>query len=210
MRLRENELNDRCSPPTAQPFIIAIDHPARGMVGVSGQPFVMADRRDVLERTMTALADPGRRRGHGHAGHSRRPRAARSARRQGHDRVDQPWWPDGVSLGARRPTDRRTPPEAIVEQDLDGAKMLLRIDLNDARAAVQRSKPAPRGSPSSPPPAKLAMLEPLPYTTRCPRGARRSTPTMTRSSAVWASRTRWAPPRRTPGSNFPLPPRSSG
>ena len=40
-------------------FIIAIDHPARGMVGVTGQPFVMADRRDVLERTMTALADPG-------------------------------------------------------------------------------------------------------------------------------------------------------
>ena len=40
-------------------FIIAIDHPARGMVGVSGQPFVMADRRDVLERTMTALSDPG-------------------------------------------------------------------------------------------------------------------------------------------------------
>ena len=27
-------------------FIIAIDHPARGMVGVSGQPFVMANRRE--------------------------------------------------------------------------------------------------------------------------------------------------------------------
>ena len=40
-------------------FIVAADHPARGMLSVPGQPNVMADRRRLLEALLTALAHPG-------------------------------------------------------------------------------------------------------------------------------------------------------
>ncbi len=40
-------------------FIIAADHTARGMLGVPGQPFVMADRRRLLDALLTTLAHPG-------------------------------------------------------------------------------------------------------------------------------------------------------
>jgi hypothetical protein len=40
-------------------FIVAADHSARGMLGVPGDPFAMADRRRTLAALMTALADPG-------------------------------------------------------------------------------------------------------------------------------------------------------
>ncbi|MEO6571215.1 MAG: aldolase [Ilumatobacteraceae bacterium] len=37
-------------------FIVAADHSARGMLGVPGDPFAMADRRRTLDALMTALA----------------------------------------------------------------------------------------------------------------------------------------------------------
>jgi hypothetical protein len=40
-------------------FIVAADHPARGMLGVAGDPFAMADRRRLLENLLVALAHPG-------------------------------------------------------------------------------------------------------------------------------------------------------
>ncbi len=40
-------------------FIVAADHSARGMLGVPGEPFAMADRRRTLEALLTALASPG-------------------------------------------------------------------------------------------------------------------------------------------------------
>lgn len=39
-------------------FIIAVDHTARGMIGVGGDTRAMADRRSMLERTLTAFAHP--------------------------------------------------------------------------------------------------------------------------------------------------------
>lgn len=39
--------------------IIAIDHPARRILGVGAEPLAMADRREVLERTIRALRRPG-------------------------------------------------------------------------------------------------------------------------------------------------------
>jgi Cgl0159-like len=39
-------------------FIVAADHTARGMIGVPGQPRVMADRRTMLERLLIALDNP--------------------------------------------------------------------------------------------------------------------------------------------------------
>lgn len=40
-------------------FIVAADHSARGMLGVPGEPFAMADRRRTLDALMTALAFDG-------------------------------------------------------------------------------------------------------------------------------------------------------
>lgn len=40
-------------------FIIAADHPARGALGVGGNPLAMADRDDLLERLAIALSRPG-------------------------------------------------------------------------------------------------------------------------------------------------------
>lgn len=40
-------------------LIVAIDHPARRILGVGEDPFAMADRRDLLNRTMIALSRPG-------------------------------------------------------------------------------------------------------------------------------------------------------
>lgn len=41
-----------------QNFIVAADHPARGALSVRGVPDAMADRRDLLDRLLTALANP--------------------------------------------------------------------------------------------------------------------------------------------------------
>lgn len=40
-------------------FIIAADHTARGALGVGYQPFIMADRRRMLDALLVALAHPG-------------------------------------------------------------------------------------------------------------------------------------------------------
>lgn len=40
-------------------MIVACDHPARGALGVGGNPMAMADRTELLERLVTALARPG-------------------------------------------------------------------------------------------------------------------------------------------------------
>lgn len=40
-------------------LVIAADHPARGALGAGGNPLAMADRRDLLNRVVTALGRPG-------------------------------------------------------------------------------------------------------------------------------------------------------
>jgi DhnA family fructose-bisphosphate aldolase class Ia len=40
-------------------MIVACDHPARGALAASGRPTAMADRHDLLDRLVTALARPG-------------------------------------------------------------------------------------------------------------------------------------------------------
>jgi hypothetical protein len=39
-------------------FLVAADHPARGALGVGGDPLAMADRRTLLERLLIALENP--------------------------------------------------------------------------------------------------------------------------------------------------------
>ncbi|MEW2547283.1 deoxyribose-phosphate aldolase [Streptomyces sp. NPDC047002] len=45
--------------PTGRLMIIAADHPARGALGVGGDPLAMADRADLLDRLCLALSRPG-------------------------------------------------------------------------------------------------------------------------------------------------------
>lgn len=40
-------------------FLVAADHPARGVLKAGDRPLAMADRRSLLERVLVALADPG-------------------------------------------------------------------------------------------------------------------------------------------------------
>ena len=40
-------------------MIVACDHPARGALAASGRPRAMNNRRDLLERLVTALSRPG-------------------------------------------------------------------------------------------------------------------------------------------------------
>jgi hypothetical protein len=40
-------------------FLVAADHPARGALKAGDDPMAMANRRELLDRTMTALAHPG-------------------------------------------------------------------------------------------------------------------------------------------------------
>lgn len=45
--------------PGSNLLVIAADHPARAAVAAGGDPRAMADRRDLLDRLVTALARPG-------------------------------------------------------------------------------------------------------------------------------------------------------
>jgi hypothetical protein len=144
-------------------FIIAIDHPARGMLGVSGQPFVMADRRDLLERTMTALADPGV------DGVMATPDILDDLALLGalDGKVAIGSINRGGLMGSAWELDDQLTahtPEAIVEQGLDGGKMLLRIDLADKRSRYTIESCAEWITELAAA-KKMAMLEPLPYTT---------------------------------------------
>ena len=143
-------------------FIIAIDHPARGMVGLPDQPFVMADRRNVLERTMVALADPGV------DGVMATPDILDDLallgaldRKVAFGSVNR-----GGLMGAVWELDDQLTGHtvsSIVEQNLDGAKMLLRIDLSDKRTRHTITSCAEwvTGLAAA---HKMAMVEPLPYT----------------------------------------------
>src|SRR5665811_334046 len=49
---RSRELGERL-------MLVAADHPARGCISARGRPDAMADRSDLLDRLVTALARPG-------------------------------------------------------------------------------------------------------------------------------------------------------
>jgi DhnA family fructose-bisphosphate aldolase class Ia len=143
-------------------FIIAADHPARGLVSVTGQPFVMANRRDMLERIVVALADPGVDGVMATAdvlddlallGALDGKLAFGSINR------------GGLAGSAWELDDQETAHsvEAIVAQRLDGGKMLLRIDPSDERTkpTIEACARWVSGLAAS---RRIAMIEPLPYT----------------------------------------------
>lgn len=145
-------------------FIIAVDHTARRMTGVGSEPFAMADRRGLLDRTMTALADPGV---DGVMGTpdilddlallgALEGKVAIGSMNRG-----------GLQGSAWELDDQLTAHDvsAIVEQGLDGGKMLLRIDPNDpdTKPTIEACAEFVSGLAAA---GLVAMVEPLPYTRR--------------------------------------------
>ena len=179
-------------------FIVAADHTARGMLGVGGDPFAMADRRRSSSACSSSLAHPGRRR---RARQPRRPRgagAARRARRQAGLRHDEPRRAHGCALGARRPDDGLRRRTASPHGGLDGGKVLLRIADDDAGTAPTLEACAQAVSRARPPgPADHGRAAAVP---RRPRTARPSCSTTTTSCC---GPSRWPPAsgrrRPTPG-----------
>jgi len=143
-------------------FIIAVDHPARRANGVGDEPLAMANRRDLIQRTMTALADPGV------DGVMGTPdilddlvllgaldgKVAIGSMNRG-----------GLQGSAWELDDRLTGHDvaSIVEQGLDGGKMLLRIDPDDpnTRPTIEACAEFITGLANA---GLMAMIEPLAYT----------------------------------------------
>lgn len=143
-------------------FLVAADHPARAANAVGGDPMAMADRRDLLERLVVALASPAVDGVLGSPdvleellllGALDNKVVVGSMNRAG--LVGSVWELD----------DRMTAydPSAVVGAGLEGGKMLLRIDPADAgtlptleACATAVSRLAREGL--------MAMIEPLPYT----------------------------------------------
>jgi hypothetical protein len=143
-------------------FIVAADHTARGMIGVPGQPSVMADRRLMLERLLVALDNP---RVDGVLGSADvledlvllgalDGKVAVGTMNRG-----------GLAGAAWELDDRFTAYDAehLVARNLDVGKMLLRIDPDDpgtvatlSGCAAAVTALADLGVP--------AMIEPIPYT----------------------------------------------
>jgi uncharacterized protein len=144
-------------------FLLAADHPARRALGVGDDPFAMANRRELLDRLVTALANPRV------DGVMATPDVL--------DELALLGALDGrVAIGSinrsglqgtvweldDQPTGHDV--AAVVEQGLDGAKMLLRIDPADASSKATIETCA-RTVTELARAGVVAMVEPLPYTT---------------------------------------------
>ena len=198
-------------------FIVAADHTARGMLGVPGDPFAMADRRRTLEALLVALAHPGCRRRAGERRHHGGPRPARRARRQARVRHDEPGRDHGRGVGARRPDDRLQRRRAGGQrprrrQGAAAARRRRRRDRADARGVrprrrrVRRQRAADHGRAAAVPPRADDRGRPSCSTTRTrccapspsppgwarrrPRRGSRSRPARTRTGCCRARRCR--------------------
>ncbi|TDQ01572.1 Cgl0159 family (beta/alpha)8-fold protein [Labedaea rhizosphaerae] len=142
-------------------FLVAADHPARGALAVGEDPLAMADRRDLLDRLLVALADPAV------DGVLGTPDVIEELLLLDalHDKVVIGSMNRGGLAGAGWEIDDRFTaydPASISECRLDGGKMLLRIVDDDPgtvatlqACAEAVSELARLGLP--------AMVEPLPY-----------------------------------------------
>jgi hypothetical protein len=142
-------------------FIVAADHTARGMLGVPGDPFAMADRRRTLDALLVSLAHPGV------DGVLGSPDVLEELALLGalENKLAFGTMNRGGLMGATWELDDRMTAydaQAIAECGLDGGKVLLRIADDDAATAPTIeacaravSECARRGVP--------IMVEPLPY-----------------------------------------------
>ncbi|WP_223198983.1 Cgl0159 family (beta/alpha)8-fold protein [Solihabitans fulvus] len=142
-------------------FLVAADHPARGALGVGGDPLAMADRRSLLDRLLTALRNPAV------DGLLATPDVVEELLLLDglHDKVVIGSMNRGGLAGADWEIDDRFTAydaKSIVDSKLDGGKMLLRLVDSDPGTiptlegcAQAVSGLAERGL--------VAMVEPLPY-----------------------------------------------
>jgi hypothetical protein len=143
-------------------FIVAADHTARGMVGVGAERRAMADRRALLERLLTALANP-------------RVDGVLASADILEDLVLLGALEERVAVGtmnrgglagaAWELDDRFTAYDAdhIVAANLDAGKMLLRIDGSDP-GTVPTLEGCARAVQALSDRRMMAMVEPIPYT----------------------------------------------
>src|SRR5262249_34336454 len=115
-------------------MIIAADHPGRGSLGAGGRPAAMADRVDLLDRLLVALARPGV---HGVLG---TPDVLEDLLLLGalDGKLVIGSMTRGGILGTASEVDDRFTAydaEAVAQMGFDGGKMLLRIDPADAATA---------------------------------------------------------------------------
>jgi len=143
-------------------FMVAADHAARRAIGVGDDPMAMADRRSLLDRLLTALANSGV------DGVMATPDILDDLALLGaldHKVVVGSMNRSGLQGSSWELDDQLTGHDvrAIVDQNLDGGKMLLRIDPTDpmCRHTIEScarhiTELAANGL--------MAMVEPLPYT----------------------------------------------
>jgi hypothetical protein len=151
-------------------FIVAADHTARGMLGVPGDPFAMADRRRTLDALLVALAHPGV------DGVLGSPDVLEELALLGalDDKLAFGTMNRGGLMGASWELDDRMTAydaRAIADCGLDGGKVLLRIADDDAGTAPTLEACARAVSEC----ARLGlpiMVEPLPYHHETPGQAR--------------------------------------
>jgi DhnA family fructose-bisphosphate aldolase class Ia len=111
-------------------MIVACDHPARGALGAGGRPMAMASRRELLERLLTALSRPGV------DGLLATADIAEDLLLLGalEDKIVFASINRGGLQGASFEMDDRNTGydvQGTIESCLEGAKMLLRVDLRD-------------------------------------------------------------------------------
>jgi len=150
--------------PDGATFIVAADHPARRALGIGDDPFAMADRRSLLDRLVTALADTGV------DGVLATPDVLDELALLGalDERVAIGSLNRGGLAGSVWELDDQDTAHdvaAIVDHGLDGGKMLLRIDPRDPGSKATLETCA-RNVSALARAGVTAMLEPLPYTTR--------------------------------------------
>ena len=144
-------------------FLLAADHPARAANSVGGDPLAMADRRDLLDRLLTALAVPGV------DGLLGSPDVLEELLLLGalEDRVVVGTMNRGGLAGAVWEMDDRMTAydtASIVESGIEGGKMLLRIDPDDP-GTLPTIEACARAVGELAAAGVMAMIEPLPYTT---------------------------------------------
>jgi hypothetical protein len=142
-------------------FIVAADHTARGMLGVGSEPFVMADRRRMLEGLLVSLQHPGVDGVLGSADVLEE--LALLGALDG--KLAFGTMNRGGIMGARWELDDRMTAydaDAIAEGGLDGGKVLLRLADDDAGTASTLEACARAVSALARRQLPI-MVEPLPY-----------------------------------------------
>ncbi|MFD0201859.1 MULTISPECIES: Cgl0159 family (beta/alpha)8-fold protein [Saccharothrix] len=142
-------------------FLVAADHPARGALGVGGDPLAMADRRSLLDRLLTALANPAV------DGVLGTPDVIEELLLLHglHDKVVIGSMNRGGLAGADWEIDDRFTaydPTSIAGNGLDGGKMLLRLVDSDPGTVLTLESCAAAVSALAER-SLMAMVEPLPY-----------------------------------------------